>query len=696
MSRLLKQYAGVLIVPVGLALGAAAWHLQADVGAPSRVHGIIAQTVAYFLEHVHLSRKPLDDSLSREFFRQYLKKLDPGKMYFTKADVREFEAHATLLDDEVKQGDVKFGFDVYNRYLQRVEERVELVQELLERGFDFTIDEYLLTDADRLDYPADEGEIRQRWRKRLKYEVLREMIARDVGDYEKAVAKVRKRYETYLKMVKQTKPNDVLEEYLTSLANVYDPHTSYMSADTFEDFNINMRLHLEGIGAQLRWEEGYTIVDKVLPGGPAARDGRLKPGDKIIGVAQGDEGEFVDVVDRRLPDVVKLIRGPRGTVVRLRVVPADGGKPKIIRLVRDKVDIQTQAAKGEIVTFGRKPDGTPYRFGVVRLPSFYLDIAAANAGRDDARSTTRDVRAIIERFKVHEAQSGQKLDGLILDLRFNGGGALSEAIGMVSLFIDSGPVVQVKNFRGQVRAYDDTYPGMVYDGPMLVLVNRFSASASEIFAGAMQDYGRALIVGDEHTHGKGTVQTIIDLDRQMLRGEPGRKPTFGALKITIQEFYRVNGDSTQNRGVQSDIVLPSPYDHMEIGERYLDHALPFSRVAPAEYERMNLVPESIVAVLRQRSAKRVEESEDFRKLVRRIAVLEARRQRKSIPLHIDKYRAEVETGTDEDDRELIEKLNGTLDEPVFDPEDFYNREVLQIMTDYVRSLNHELAASGSR
>ena len=696
MSRLPKHYVVCLLAALGVAIGTAAWHLQADVGTPSRIHGIIAQTVAYFLQHVHISRKPLDDQTSEQFFRDYLKELDPGKMYFTKADVREFEAHAKTLDDEIKQGDVKFGFDVFNRFLKRVSERVELVQQLLDKGFDFTVDEYLVTDPDRLDYPSDEAEVRERWRKRLKYEVLREMIARDVGDYEKAVAKVRRRYESYLKMMDQTKPAEVLEMYLTALAGVYDPHTSYLSADSFEEFNINMRLHLEGIGAQLRWEEGYTIVDKVLPGGPASRDGRLKPGDKIIGVAQGDEGEFVDVIDRRLPDVVKLIRGPRGTVVRLRVIPADGGKPKIIRLVRDKVDIQTQAAKGEIVTFGQKESGEPYRFGVVRLPSFYLDIAAANAGRDDARSTTRDVRAIIERFKAEEAASGKKLDGLILDLRFNGGGALSEAISMVSLFIDSGPVVQVKDFRGQVRAYDDTYPGMIYEGPMMVLVNRFSASASEIFAGAMQDYGRALIVGDEHTHGKGTVQTIIDLDRQMLRGEQNRKPTFGALKITIQEFYRVNGESTQNRGVQSDIVLPSAYDHMEIGERYLDHALPFSRVAPAEYEQVNLVTADLVALLRKRSARRVAESKEFQKLIRRIEVLEARRKRKTIPLHIDKYRAEVEVGTDEDDRELIEKLNGTLDEPVFDTEDFYNREVLQIMSDYVRSLDRPVAAATSR
>ncbi len=681
-----------LVVPVFAIAWLTCLHTQADVPRPTAVQGIVARTVGYFLENVHLSRKKLDDEVSRQFFWAYLEDLDPGKMYFTRQDILEFRPHETTLDDEVKQGSVDFGFKVFGRYLQRLRERVALVNELLQQKFDFSVDEYLVTDGDLLDYAATEEEIRDRWRKRIKYEVLRELVARDAESYEAAVEEVRKKYEAYLKNMEQTKSHDVLEMYLSALAGTYDPHTSYMSPVAFEDFNISMRLHLEGIGAQLRWDNGQTVVEKVLPGGPASRDGRLKPGDKIIGVAQGDDGEFVNVVDWRLIDVVKLIRGPRGTVVRLRVLRSDSDKPIVIRLVRDKVNIETQSARGKIVEVGQRPDGTPYRFGVIKIPSFYLDIAAANAGRDDARSTTKDVKRIIEKFKA----SGKPLDALILDLRFNGGGALSEAISMVGLFVKKGPVVQVRDFRGNVRVYDDDDGGKIsWDGPMVVLVNRFSASASEIFAGAMQDYKRALIVGDEHTHGKGTVQTIIDLDRQFLRNAENRKPTFGALKITIQEFYRVNGESTQNRGVESDVVLPSPYDHMEIGERYLDHALPFSKVQPVEHDSYGLVDATLVKVVASRSQERVRKSDDFRRLNRRIAVLEKRREQKRIPLKMEKYRADIEAGgPEEDSRELMEKLNGD-EEDIFDPSDFYNAEVLNIARDYVDLLAHRVATAGN-
>jgi carboxyl-terminal processing protease len=661
-----------LMLGLVLALGAG-WKLAGAVVDPSKVDGDIARTVGYFLERVHLSRKPLNDELSRAFFAAYLKALDPGKMYFFKKDVQEFQAHETDLDDQIKRGDVTFASTVFQRYLERARQRVDLAQQLLSQPLDFSKDESLTIDPDLLDYPATPEEVRDRWLKRVKYEVLREQFARDASSYEDAVERVKKRYRSFLKSIEQTRPSEMLETYLSALAGVYDPHSSYMSADSYEDFNISMRLHLEGIGAQLRWEDGYTIVDKVLPGGPAARDGRLKPGDRIIGVAQGS-GEFEDVIDRRL-------------------LPSGQEKPVIYELVREKVDIETEEAKGQIIEYDRKANGQPYRFGVVRLPSFYLDIAAENAGRDDAKKTSRDVQAILEQFAASARLDGRPLDGVILDLRFNGGGALSEAIRLVSLFIDKGPVVQVKNYDGKVRVYRDTHPGTAYDGPLMVLVNRFSASASEIFAGAMQDYQRALIVGDEHTHGKGTVQTVVDLDHRRGNDEEAR-PTLGALKITIQEFYRVNGDSTQNRGVESDIILPSPYDHMEIGERYLDHALPFSQVKPQDHSTLGLVTPDIVQTLRERSQARLGQSAEFQRLIRRIEVLERRRQRKTIPLQVDKYRAEVELGPDEEEK-LREKLNGVADEKVFDTSDFYNREVLAIMKDYVDLLHQRQIPAAS-
>jgi carboxyl-terminal processing protease len=465
--------------------------------------------------------------------------------------------------------------------------------------------------------------------------------------------------------------------YLTSLASSYDPHTNYMSADTLEEFNISMRLHLEGIGARLRSEDGITVVAEVLSGGPASRDGRLKPEDKILAVAQ-DDGHFEDVVDRKLPDVVKLIRGARGTQVMLRVVPAGKTEPQVYVLKRDRIDIKSQEARGEVVEQGKRADGKPYRIGWIDLDSFYLDVAAANSGKADAKSTTKDVRVILEKFKQ------QNVDGVVLDLRDNGGGALTEAIKLVGLFIDRGPVVQVKNFQGSVSDYPDNERGTVYDGPLTVLVSRFSASASEIVAGAIHDYERGLVVGDSHTHGKGTVQTVLDIGQHA----DDNGPNLGALKLTIQQFFRINGESTQNQGVDADIVLPSVYDHMEIGEKFLKNALPASKVRKVSHERLGRVNPDILEQLRKGSEKRRETSPDFKKLAGTIEVVNRRREQKAITLNEAQYRKEVEGGPDGDPAEGPEAAHPpeATDKPGAPviKRTYYTNEVLDIMTDYIR------------
>jgi carboxyl-terminal processing protease len=451
-----------------------------------------------------------------------------------------------------------------------------------------------------------------------------------------------------------------------------------MSPNTLEDFDVAMRLHLEGIGAVLRQENGQTIVAEVVPGGAAGTDGRLKPNDKIIAVAQGD-GKFVDVVDMKLREVVKLIRGPRGTRVQLKVVQADKIEPLVYDLTRQKIELKSQEARAEIVEQGKKADGTPYRLGVIDLPSFYADLASARNGQPESKSATEDVRKILKDFET------KHVDGVVLDLRYNGGGALSEALALTGLFIDQGAVVQVKGSEGRVRRQDSPEKRSVYTGPLMVLVNRFSASASEILAGALQDYGRALVVGDSSTHGKGTVQVVLDLGSQ-LRGDD--TPKLGALKLTIQQFYRINGDSTQNRGVASDVVVPSFTEDLAKGEKDLEHALAFDHVKPVEHEDLGKVPADLKAVLKIRSAERVKQSAEFTKLAKKNEQFKARQARKEISLNEQELREQYAR---EDAEKTEQKDSGLLPpEPRSDAttykfhRNFINNEILNIMEDMLQ------------
>ncbi|HLJ94964.1 MAG TPA: carboxy terminal-processing peptidase [Gemmataceae bacterium] len=649
---------------------------------PGRQDRLVVQMVCSLLQQGHLSRPEIGDELSRRLFRRFFKEMDPSKLYFLQTDVDELKKYETQLDDMLLEGDLSFAYKVYDRFLQRLGQRIKLVEELIEAPHDFKAQEYLETDFDAMDFPRTDSDVRERWRKRIKFDLLLQRLAQKPLPEAEAKKKVLQRYQDLLKRWKQLDNYDLMEMYLSDLTASVDPHSSYMSAPTLDDFDIAMRLSLEGIGALLRSESGQTIVAEVIPGGAAAQDGRLKQNDKIVAVAQGD-GQFVDVVDMKLREVVKLIRGPRGTKVQLRVIPAEKVAPVVYDLTRRKIELKSQEARQEILEQGKKPDGSPYRIGVIDLPSFYAEPGSRKNGQGDAKSATEDVRKILKEF------TAKGVDGVVLDLRKNGGGALNEALALTGLFIDQGTVVQVKGSQGPVQRLKDPEKGTVYAGPLMVLVSRYSASASEILAGALQDYGRALIVGDSSTHGKGTVQALLDLGSQIAgnRVGGGTQPKLGALKLTVQQFYRVNGDSTQNRGVLSDIVLPSLSEVVATTEKEMDHALAFDQVKPAEHQDLGMVPLDVKAALQARSAERVKNSAEFAKLAKEIELLKTRRARKAIPLNEAELREQF---TKDEAEKVDQRVNGLFPPETPDTEtykfqrNFVNDEVLHIMEDFIQ------------
>ncbi len=689
---------------------------RADLKGPQPDDRRIAKAVAWYLRDEHLSKQPLNQEMSRRTFTTFMKTLDPMKVYFLQADVDEFMKQQDELADAIgKRGDVSFAYKVFERFLQRVDERVNLVDQLLKSNLDLTVDEEMQTDPKQMTYAKTEKEMKDRWTKRLKYDLLVKLADKQekadkaakakekdaaksdaAANSDAAVAdskeqtpqeKISKRYHSFAKRMHQTTSDELLERYLTALTSGFDPHTSYMSPSTLENFDINMRLRLEGIGAALEYEleEGITKISRLIPGGPAEKDGRLKPEDRVIGVGQGVSGDFVDVADMSLNDVVDLIRGKAGTVVRLKVMPAAGHEPKTIEITRASIELKDSEARSEIFEEGRKANGQPYKIGVIDLPSFYMDMEGARKGVADYRSTTRDVQKLLEDFNA------KGVDCVILDLRRNGGGSLTEAISLTGLFVDEGPIVQVKDSNGRVQHYDDTDKGVAWAGPLIVLQSKFSASASEIFAGAIQDYGRGIIVGDKTSHGKGTVQSLLDVSKPFFNGIPNA-PAMGAIKITIQQFYRPNGDSTQNRGVVSDIELPSLTTHLDVGEADLDYALKFDKVDPANYAKANMVDKALVDELRERSAQRVKQSEEFQKAEKKIAHYLQLKEHKSVNLNEQKFLAErAEMNTEQEEDEQFKQLDDP-NRPVV-KRDYYFNEALAIAQDYLQ-LNKRLATNG--
>ena len=636
----------------------------------------ITLAVKSYLEREHFLRRPVDDEIARRWFGIFLEALDPMKIYFIQSDIDAFMQKRDSLDDLVKKGDVSFSYEVFNRFLQRVDARMPLIEKLILAPQDYAKPETMVIDREDTKWAANEAESEDNWRKRIKYDLLVQKMEKTPLD--EAQEKLVRRYRSFAKRMHQMNADELLETYLSSLTSCLDPHTSFMSPGTLENFEIGMRLQLDGIGASLKGEDGFTTVAELVPGGAADKDGHLQKKDRVIGVGQGAEGEVVDVVDMNLNEVVKLIRGKRGTIVRLKVIPVGQTVPKIYDITRAKIELKDSEARGELIEEGKKPDGMPYRIGVINLPSFYMDMAGARQGQAEYKSSTRDTKRLLDEFRQKD------VDCIVLDLRNNGGGSLPESISLTGLFIDTGPVVQIKDADKRIQQYDDVDPGVSWDGPLVVLTNKFSASASEIVAGAIQDYRRGLVIGDNATHGKGTVQSLLDLGRQLFQRLPNA-PSLGAIKITMQQFYRPAGQSTQLEGVKSDVELPSITTHLPVGESDLDHAIAFDKVPSATFKSSGRVSDAMLKSLRDNSNQRVAEDEDFRKVVKDIAQYQKRKNEKTVSLIETEFSRQWNEGKSADDEE--KKLEESIDpkRPVV-KRDFYFKEVMNVTVDYLSSL----------
>jgi len=563
--------------------------------------GQVAISVARWLEQGHYTREKLDEKMSARFLQTYLTTLDYNKLYFTQKDVDEFQIkYSSTLGDSVLRGDLAPAREIFARFKQRVEDRVAKNKKMAQKKYSFDSARTVEINRQNAPWPKNQEDADRMWQDRIEAELLKEDLAE--LKLRPPQETVTRRYDQVLRNVREMEDDDVVKTFLSSLAQTYDPHSEYLSPSDLENFQISMKLSLVGVGAVLSSEDGYAKVKEIVPGGPADRDGRLTVNDRIAAVAQGED-EFEDVVDMKLDKVVEKIRGKKGTLVRLLVIPGDATDPskrKIVEIRRDEVKLKDQEAKAEVLDLDGQ-NGRPVRVGWITLPSFYANME----NRGTPKSTTEDVAALIGRLKREGVQ------GLVIDLRRDGGGSLEEAINLTGLFIPRGPVVQAKDSNGKITVSQDTNPELVYSGPLVVLVNRLSASASEIFAAALQDYGRAVIVGDERSFGKGTVQTVLDLGRLMSPFSLGSADA-GALKLTIQKFYRVRGGSTQLKGVESDIVLPSLTDNSEIGEGSLKNRLAYDEVAPVKIVDAMAATSLFLDELRTRSAQRVGADPEFR------------------------------------------------------------------------------------
>ncbi|MDQ2972154.1 MAG: carboxy terminal-processing peptidase [Pseudomonadota bacterium] len=545
---------------------------SAPVLKPTAAQGEAAVLAARLLTRFHYESLPLDDAMSQKIFKGYFDALDAEKLFFTQTDLDHFAPARTKLDDAIWNGDLSIPYTIFNLYEQRAGERTQYAMDLLKKGFVFSKDDSYTLDREKAPWAKDTAALNDLWRRRVKNDWIRLKLAgQKDDDIRKTLAK---RYANYQDRVHQLDSEDVFQTFMNAYAMAIDPHSNYFGPRAGANFDIAMKLSLEGIGAVLEQHDDYTLIREIVPGGPAAKSGKLAVGDKIVGVGQGACGPISDVVGWRIDDVVDKIRGAKGTIVRLEVLPGDAGqdaKHMLVDIVRKKVTIAEQAAKKSIIDI--KAGGVTHHIGVITLPTFYQDFDARRRGDSDYKSATRDVAKLLAELKQ------AKVDGVVMDLRDNGGGSLSEATELTGLFIDKGPVVQVRDARGHVEEEDDTDAGMAWSGPLAVLVNRGSASATEIFAAAIQDYGRGVVIG-EKTFGKGTVQNLTDLD-QLAQNE---KPTFGELKMTIAEFFRINGGSTQLHGVTPDIEYPHSVDFTDFGESSYDNALPWTQIAPAKYK----------------------------------------------------------------------------------------------------------------
>lgn len=696
-----KLFSGLFLVACLLCVGLVSI-TRAELEPQSELDRKVARHVGMLLEQAHISHHPVDDLISERLHEEFLDYFDPMKMYFLQKDIAVFDKSRTQHDDTLAAGDLSFAFDVYRVFSERLKARTEWALEWADAAHDFNKEDEVILDPKVAAYAKDDDEAKERWRRRIKYEILN-LVTTGGESEQEARERIKRRYRNVQRRWDQVDTGELEEIYLTSLASSYDPHTTYMGPATLENFRIAIELSLEGIGAVLQAEDGMTVIKEIVPGGAASNDGRLKPGDKIVGAGQGEDGEIEDLENMKLSDVVKRIRGKAGTKVRLEVIPADSQKRVQYTLTRQKIQLTDRAAKGSVIEVPGEGDKVT-RIGVIDLPSFY-------ANPDEGRSCSTDVRKILEDFKK------QGVEGVVMDLRLNGGGLLGEAISLTGLFIDEGPVVQVRDFNKRVTPYMDDYPGLAYSGPLVVLVSKFSASASEIFAGAIQDYGRGVVVGDSSTHGKGSVQKVLELGPMFIVGR--NRPNLGAVKLTMQKFYRVNGQSTQLRGVVSDIVLPSITDHEDFSESKLDYALSFDTIEQAKYQRFqNSIDKTVIDHLRQLSQERQATDPGILEIVRRKTLAHELRGRKTMVFNEQKLREEHEAleekgddvaaaggvdeplaATQQDQAKPKKKASKGLEDELEDKKEdepfgsnAYTKEVLRITADLIRLSNSSFTA----
>lgn len=683
--------AKILIILLGLVSSvsrAQVPHYGYDALQPDSVQYEIQTRVTRFLNDYHFNKFELDDSLSSHVWDNYLGNIDGGKLYFTRSEIEGFEKYRFTLDEAMKNGNLDAAFEVFNKYRNKYKARAEYIEKFLDSPIDYHTDLVITTDREKARWAESDGELDKEWDKILLNQALSLKLS---GKTDSAVvATLKNRYSVMEKRTSAYKSENVFHFFMNSFTEYLDPHTSYMIPSAADQFNISMSQSIEGIGASLQNEGDYVVIKSIVPGGPLFKSGEGNVEDYIVAVAQGDDGEFQDIIGWLTDDAIKLIRGKKGSVVRIRLLASSapmGSTPRTVRLVRDKINLEEAVAKGTVVEL--EHENRNYKLGVIDIPMFYRDFEYANRG-GEFQSTTTDVKKILEDF------SQQNVDGVLVDLRNNGGGSLIEAIDLTGLFIKSGPVVQRKSSIGQGSVEADEDKSIAFDGPLVVLQNRFSASASEIFAGAIQDYQRGLIVG-ENSFGKGTVQQLVNLDSYFARLN-GRRTNavagvanggsnagtnagrYGQLKFTSEKFYRITGNSTQIKGVAPDITLPSPFDVGELGEKAYNRALPYDQIRSTPYQKLGIINPEVVQKLNEKYQQRLDTDEDLKELVADIEDYRSNRDVKEISLNYDVRKKEMEDA--EKNRKSIKKLNKSTKEE--DKEnDIYLLEGEKILSDLI-------------
>ncbi len=695
-----------------------------DALKPTAQHEIIAKEVAGLLENVSYKKVPMSDSLSNIVFNNLIKSLDQGHNYFMQSDIDDFEQYRHTISQDFRNGDLSAPFYIYNRYVERYRERLNYAISQLDAKHDFTKEEFYTPSREKMDWFKNEEEANNQWRQKIKYEILNLKLASSVDSAEvkllnpddpetpsldaakdstgnKSIETLRKRYKNLLSQEKKLNSNDVFQVVMTALTDAVDPHTSYFNPSFAQAFNEGMANTFEGIGARLMVDNEVVKIMEVIPGGPIFKDKTIQIDDKIIGVAQGKDGDFEDIIGWRIDAAVAKIKGPAGTTVRLKIIPAGQdltAHPKIVSLVREKIVVEEESAKKEVKTM-KGQDGKDYKVGIITIPKFYIDFDAYRKRDPNYKSTTRDVRLILDSLKQ------EKVDAVLIDLRFNGGGSLQESIELTGLFIDKGPVVQVRDVQNRVEVDEDKIPGVSWDGPLGVIINRFSASASEIFAGAIQDYGRGVILGSQ-TYGKGTVQSAVDMSRiisptsrLLLKAQGGKDsasvpngaPEFGQINITLGKFYRITGSSTQHKGVSPDVSFPTQYSAENFGESSEPSALPWDQIKSSNFTQVADL-KAINKQLEQKHEARMKKSQEYKFLLDDIKTFEEKREEiTKVPIQIDQFKAERESNKLKNKTRINDILKSRglplwIDgkpQPKLDF-DFVKEESVQVMVDFIQ------------